>query len=170
MSSQRWFISVLPMDIIQRAVEIALLYRYTMSNFDETLVEKASIPNSTMVFPTLEATEHNRPDIIVLLNSLFEAPECVNIWVFSKPNKDIICAWRGFEMSPNTPLSSSSLANEIMVYIHRRDIMLDAITCYWCETHSLSATLSLCTKCCKSLLLLQEMPNLRLEKLSQGRM
>lgn len=160
MSSQRWYISVLSIEIIQQVIEAALPYRDVLRDFSP-LLEKTEIPNSAVVFPASfpDATEQNRPDILLLLNELFAAPDNVNVWIFSEPDKEIACAWNGFKMdaknaqlllSASTVESTEKSPEEIIERIHHSDTMLEAVTCYWCEANSLTAeSLSFCTACHK---------------------
>jgi hypothetical protein len=151
MSSQRWLIVALPMELVKRVIKVALMYRGALRPYNN-LVEMP-MPNAPMVFSHMlsNVTEEDRPDIISLLSTLLSEPDHVNCYVYSEPDHRIVAAWRGFQRSPEAktlkglPLTSS--ASEIIEYTTNRAGMMDITTCYWCEKNCLSCNLFLCQKC-----------------------
>jgi len=154
MSTQRWIIVSLPMRVIRQAIDVAMLFRKALhQNYELPLVQK-SMPNPEHAFPHFlpDATVENRPDVLVLLNHLFQETEHVNVFVYSEPDEEIVPAWRGFQRSVESnalkllPMDASAL--EILDYLRHKAGMLDLTVCYWCQKNAMSCkSMMLCTQC-----------------------
>jgi hypothetical protein len=142
MSSQRWLIVALPLEIVKQVIQVALMYRGALRGCKH-LVEMP-MPNAPMVFSHMlsDATEEDRPDIVSLFNNLLSESDHINCYVNSEPDHRIIVAWRGFQRSPEAktlkdlPLTASS--SEIIEYTMSRAGMMDLTTCYW-SSHAVKA-------------------------------
>jgi hypothetical protein len=151
MSSQRWLIVALPLEMVKQVIHIALMYRGALRGYSHLV--KIPMPNAQMVFSHMlsNATEEDRPDIISILDTLLSESDHVNCYVYSEPDHRIVAAWRGFQRSPTAKtlkdLSLTASSSEIIEYAMSRAGIMDTTTCYWCEKNCMSCNLMLCQSC-----------------------
>lgn len=154
MSTQRWFITDLPIGLVGRCVDVARLYRDVLREY--RAVAETPMPQPSVALPRrlVDATEANRPDVVLLLNVLFQAPADVNVYVYSERSDDIALAWRGFVRDPDSAvlaeLPEDATADEILEYIAGRAGWMDPTTCFWCERNAMSCrSMMVCQQCRK---------------------
>jgi hypothetical protein len=151
MSTQRWIISSLRLELIQQVINVCAVFRDAMREYTP-MVSKEGVPNPYYVFEEMlpRATSETRPDIVQLFIHLVEEPDHVNVHVYSEPDMQLVTAWRGFVKAP-TVLPDMPLedADGILQYLESYQGMLDLNCCYWCEKTSLGCSLSLCSRCRK---------------------
>jgi hypothetical protein len=149
MATHRWYISALPMKIVKQVAAVSDKYRNVCKDYDEPILSK-HIPSPCQAFSLFDATDQTRPDIIALLNSLMEIPYCVNTFVYSEADDEILQVQREFIRSPEglIKLPLNAPASDILEYISHQAGFMDATCCFWCEKNKLSArSLFTCTRC-----------------------
>lgn len=149
MSTHRWIVTVLPSDIARQVCNAAIMYRDAVRAYEPMV--KIRLPSASRVFGEMDlVTEANRPEAITLMNTLLAEPFGVNVYVYSKPDREIHLAIDEFVRSPrglvNLPLDAS--ASDILDYVHKKAGIMDTVCCFWCEKNKLVAEkLFLCNRC-----------------------
>ena len=138
MSTQRWFIVALSVNVIQQTIEVAQVFRDALRE-DKPLVQKP-IPSAENVFARVmtHVTRDHRAIVLKLLDFLLTESDRVNCYVFSETDNELVAAWRGFRHSPKNSktlrdLPEGATASEILTYIQDKAGATELCSCYWCE-------------------------------------
>lgn len=148
MSTQRWNITSLPLDVVRQCIRVALLYQKSTKAYEPLIdLEGGGVPNPQVTFSSITATKETRPDIIALLNTLLQTPASVSCHVFSESDNQITTAWRGFEFLPDSTLSNDMSPLELVHAVQNANDSMTIQVCYWCQKSVLSCQLKTCARC-----------------------
>lgn len=151
MSTHRWLITILPISVVRQVAGVVEHLR-SITKTNESIVNMKIDDPYYLFKEIVDATEQNRPEIIYLMNELFQIPHGVNVFVYSEKDGEIEKTMSEFsrcaEADALIELDQDASSTEILEYIKDKAGVMDSACCYWCEKNKLSTkTLYLCTRC-----------------------
>ena len=124
-SSRGYFITSLPLHVMQQVMRMSLYYRESLKSYEPVLTMSA--PGTVAEFSSIYCAEQNRSDIILLLNVILEVSFGVNACICSEDDDGILQAMQEFKRSDKffPLLPDDASIDDIMDCIENQSGMID---------------------------------------------